>query len=534
MFSAKNKTIHTGEINKLRQYWGTYAVLGVSLAAMTFFGVCNPSARDSAGPSISGAAAEVAGEKISQAEFRRAYRQQVERLRDQYQDQYNASIMRPAQMVMDQLIKDRILYKSAVEMGLKATQEEVVKYLTEASAFRDDSGKFSQENFENFLTYNGYTEATFSEEMQRSLTVQKLRNLVTSSAHTSAKAAQFDYRIAETKFDLEYLKFSPTELNVQVSADEINTFKADAENAKSIKGWYDSHTSDFNTPEKVHARHILVSFKGARGATGEAANREKADAKKKADGILAKLKAPGAEFVAIAKAETDEASGKTSGGDLGFFARDAMVKEFSDAAFALSKGQLSEPVESPFGYHIIRVEEKQEKKEVNLEAATDEIATKLIKNQRAPKLLEARANEVLAALKEGKPVDALLKDAGNLAWKKTGEFAASASTIPGIGAAGDIQQNLLSLTKEKPLLDKAYEISGAFYIARLAERKDADMTKLDAEKLDQLTGADAYSQGYQFYMSLEKSLEKKYADANSIRRNQEYLALDRTDGNEGG
>jgi peptidyl-prolyl cis-trans isomerase D len=533
MFNAKNKTLHHGDASKVKQYWGTYTVLGISLGAMTFFGVCSPGS-NSGGMGVSGNAAVVAGEKISQSEFRRAYRQQVEQLRNQYQEQYDPAILRPAQMVMEQLVRDRILYKSAVDMGLKSSQDEVVKYLTGASAFRDESGKFSQKNFENFLQYNNYSEASFLEEMQRSLTVQKLRSLVTSSTHTSSKAAQFDYRIAETKLDLEYLKFSPADIEVAISADEVKSFLADAENLKKAQAWYDSHGSDYKTPEKVHARHILIAFKGARSATGEAAKREKADAKKKADEIVAKLRQPGADFVELAKAETDEPSGKMSGGDLGYFAQDAMVKEFSDVAFKLPKGQISDPTESPFGYHIIRVEDKQDKKEISFDGAREDIAKKLLKTERAPKLLEAKANDVLAALKEKRPVDDLLKGANNISWKKTGEFSSNARTIPGLGASPDLQQSLLSLTMDKPLADKAHDIGGSYYIVRLASRKDADMTKLDDEKMEQLTSSDSYMQGYQFFSNLEKSLQKKYVDQNAIRKNQNYLELDKTESKQGG
>lgn len=529
MFSVKNKTLHQDDATtKVKQYWGTYIVLGISLGAMTFFGVCTPGSNN-ANTNLSGSAAIVAGEKISQAEFRRAYLQQVEQLRSQYQDQYDPAIMRPAQSVMDQLVRERILYKSAIDMGLKASQEEVVKYLTDASAFRDKDGKFSQENFDNFLNYNNYSEATFLEEMRRSLTVQKLRALVTSSTYTSTKAAQFDYRIAETKLDLEYLKISATDVPVNVTSEEVAAFLADQEKGKKAQEWYDSHASDYKTPEKVHARHILVSFKGARGATGAAANREKAEASKKADEIFSALQQPGADFVTIAKAETDEQSGKTSGGDLGFFTRDAMVKEFSDVAFQLAKGAISKPTESPFGFHIIRVEDKQDKMELSFEQAKEDIAKKLLKTERSPTVLAARANELLAALKEGKPVDELLVATNNVSWKKTGEFSSNARNIPNIGPAQDIQQQLLALSKEKPLFDKAHEVGGNYYIMRLVDRKEADMAKLDAEKIEQLIGADAFSQGYQFFTNLEKNLQKKYEDKKAISKNQEYLALDNSE-----
>src|SRR6185437_6486926 len=87
--------------------------------------------------------------------------------------------------------------------------------------------------------------------------------------------------------------------------------------------------------------------------------RTKDAAKKRAEEILAKVKAPGADFAALAKQYTDEPQGKTSGGDLGFFTRETMDKHFSDAAFALAPGAVSGVVETPFGFHIIKVEQKK-------------------------------------------------------------------------------------------------------------------------------------------------------------------------------
>jgi len=522
MFRMKNKSVGEGEQSKVLKYWGTYSVLFVTLGAMTFFGVCTPGGPNA---SVSGNAAVVGSEKISMAEFRRAYRQQTDRLKSQYQDRYDPAILKPAESTLEQLVSDRIMYLSALDMGLQASDDEVVRYLIEINAFQDDAGKFSQKNFESYLRYNSYSEASFMEEMQRSLTLQKLRSLVTSSTFSSSKAAEFDYRISETKLNVEYLKFTPAEVNVTVSTDEVSKFSDTDENKKKIESWYNSHRSDYSQEEKVHARHILVSFKGARNATGDGSKRSKEDAKKRAEELLVKVKKAGADFAAIAKKETDEPSGKNSGGDLGFFTRQAMVKEFSDVAFTLEAGKISEITESPFGFHIIKVEAKKAKKEQTLADATADIARKLIKKDKAPKMLEARANEVLGLLKSGKPAAAKLKEY-KTSWKKTGQFAANASTLPGLGSAKDVQPKLLTLTKEKPLVDSLTDISGNKYVIRLIERVEPDMKKLDKEKLEQLTGSLAFSKGYQMFSSWERFEKKRYQDKKAIVMNPNFLALD--------
>jgi peptidyl-prolyl cis-trans isomerase C len=124
-------------------------------------------------------------------------------------------------------------------------------------------------------------------------------------------------------------------------------------NDAEAKTFYDENKEDFNTPEQVKASHILV--KVAPAATPE----EKAAAKAKIDGLLKQAKA-GGDFAALAKENSDDPGSKIKGGDLGFFDRGTMVKEFADAAFAMKVGQISNVVETQFGYHIIKVTDRKE------------------------------------------------------------------------------------------------------------------------------------------------------------------------------
>src|SRR5690606_27691476 len=134
---------------------------------------------------------------------------------------------------------------------------------------------------------------------------------------------------------------------------------------------------------------------------------------------------PGSDFAAIAKRETDEAAGKSSGGDLGWFARDAMVKEFADAAFALAAGQISGVVESPFGFHIIKVEEKKAAQKTELADAERDIAKKILEREKRPEVASANAKRVLEALKAGQDVTPILGELG-LKWEETGDQSANA------------------------------------------------------------------------------------------------------------
>ncbi len=144
----------------------------------------------------------------------------------------------------------------------------------------------------------------------------------------------------QMKQGMAYEKF----MDQQVGAVEVNDAEALA--------FYEENKADFNTPEEVAASHILI--KVAPSATPE----EKAAAKEKAEKLLKQVK-EGGDFATLAK-ESSDCPSKAKGGDLGFFERGTMVKEFADAAFAMQPGQVSDVVETQFGYHIIKVTDRKE------------------------------------------------------------------------------------------------------------------------------------------------------------------------------
>lgn len=106
-------------------------------------------------------------------------------------------------------------------------------------------------------------------------------------------------------------------------------------------------------PEQIAAQHVLVAWKGAKNAPSSI-TRSKADAKKRADEVATKAKASGSDFSALVAEYTDDEATKGRQGSLGKFAKSKMTPAFADAAFALGVDQVSDPVETPFGYHVIK------------------------------------------------------------------------------------------------------------------------------------------------------------------------------------
>lgn len=140
-----------------------------------------------------------------------------------------------------------------------------------------------------------------------------------------------------------------------------------------VKEFYEANQQQFQRPEQIHARHILVAVENQDDQAAWDA------AEKRAKIIRAEVTGDGADFAAIAKEKSDGPSAKT-GGDLGFFGRKQMVPEFEQAAFALKKGEVSEPVKTQFGWHLIKLEDKREAGTVPFEDVNEELALQM-KNQ---------------------------------------------------------------------------------------------------------------------------------------------------------
>lgn len=261
--------------------------------------------------------ARVNGQPIAKAELERAIRNLEMNAGGNVPAERRAEIYRG---VLDQLIDVKLLEQEAAARNIKATDDEVARGLEEMKSQAPDADTFAKA-----LTARQMTEADLRDEARQRLTVDKLL------------VAEVEPRAAV--------------------------------NAQDIEAFYKGNPQFFMQPEAVRASHILVKVEpDATAAVKEAARTRAADLLKQVNG--------GGDFAALAQQHSQDGSA-AGGGDLGFFPRGQMVKAFEDTAFGLKPGQVSELVESEFGFHIIKVTDHRPARTVPLAEVNDRIAMAL-------------------------------------------------------------------------------------------------------------------------------------------------------------
>ena len=326
------------------------------------------------------AVAKVAGSSVSVVEYRNAM--QSLRNKMQSEGQKDLSLLDTPQArltVLNRLINTRLLNAEAQDSKFKISNEQLSEFVITLPEFQQN-GKFSQEVYDKLLTQNQMTPSKFENMMRGELVTQQVRDgipplaFATKAVEDRAIKTELQQRevtiaeiksadfISQVKVDdaevkayyekhkdkfqvpeqvkLEFVRFSANDLIMKMQVTEEDS-----------KRFYNENAAKFQGDEKRRASHILIGF--GPGATPEA----KAQAKKKAEEILAEVKKNPAKFAELAKKNSQDPGSAEKGGDLGMFGRGAMVKAFEEAAYSMKPGQVSDLVQSEFGFHIIKLTE---------------------------------------------------------------------------------------------------------------------------------------------------------------------------------
>jgi peptidyl-prolyl cis-trans isomerase D len=317
----------------------------------------------------------------------------------------------------------------------------------------------------------------FQEALRDELLIQKLGRLLSESVAVSEAEARDALRHRREEVRIAYVLFDgskPPE-GLEVSEAEVEALLASE--PERVRTAYDERSEEYDRPEQVRARHILVQLPEEADAEAEAAARARMDA-------IVKRIGEGADFVDVALESSEDPGSKEEGGDLGFFPRGRMVKPFEEMAFSLEPGAISEVIRTTHGLHLIRVEEKRAATVVPFEEAQDEIARDLIRTDHSVEAARAGAEELAAAVGEGQSLVEAAREA-RLTLERTDPIRRRPDGyVPGLGAAPELLTTAFALTEEQPSSPEILLLPGdKFALIQLLDRVEPS-----AEELEPLVG----------------------------------------------
>lgn len=325
--------------------------------------------------------AKVAGQSITQQEWDAAQGRQMERFRQIFGDQFNPAMFdtpEARQGVLDNLIAQKALSVYVADNHLSVSDDALRKTIIGIEGLSDPNGKFDKKRYEALLSAQGLTPEKFEAGLRRDLAIEQTNALVQGTAFSPIAVAKRIAALNQQVRDVQELPFTLNTFKDQVKLsdsmlqayyeknaarfEQPETVKAEyvvlsgelvEEQIKvsdaDVQNYYDQNISRYKVDQQRRASHILIT------AVKDAPASIKAEAKAKAEKILAQVRKNPTEFAKLAKENSQDPGSAERGGDLDFFGKGMMVKPFEDAAFALKEGEISDIVQSDFGFHIIRL-----------------------------------------------------------------------------------------------------------------------------------------------------------------------------------
>jgi peptidyl-prolyl cis-trans isomerase D len=330
--------------------------------------------------------ASVNGHKITRVDYDGAARQQMDQARQMMGAQFDASMFDTPQHrkdILDGLIQQRVLADEVQRLHLTASDEAVRRTLLAdpiISSLKNPDGSIDLDKYKQLLAMQGMTPEQYDERVRYSLAMQQLPAALVNSAFTSKSLAQQLTGLSEQTREVQGLAFrasdyapkvQPTDAQMQAYYDAHKNEFATPATAQiqylvlsaatvaatvnpsdaDLKKYYDDNIAHFKSQEEVRASHILITV------AKDASAADRAAAKQKAEQILADVKAHPDQFAQLAQKDSQDPGSAAKGGDLGYFGPGMIAggQAFDDAVFKLKKDEISDVIQSDFGYHIVKV-----------------------------------------------------------------------------------------------------------------------------------------------------------------------------------
>jgi peptidyl-prolyl cis-trans isomerase D len=425
-----------------------------------------------------GVVAKVAGEPVTALEVQREARQMLRQQFPRGGAQTEMLLPYFAERAAQTLISRKALVAEAGRLGLRVTDDEARDELQQGmyAATFFPGGKFvGQQQYQNILQNADLSVSTFEQSLRDQILLDKLRNLITGSALVTDSDVRKEFAKQNTKVKFEYAVLRKDDLLKQINPNEaeLKAFyernKASYNNSvpekrkvryvvldngkieagvsvshEDLQAYYDQHRDDYRVPEQVNVSHILIKTP-LPGPDGKVDPKGVEEARKKTEEVLKQLKA-GGNFAELAKKYSEDPGSGKNGGSLGWIGKGRTVPEFEQTAFSLAKGATSGLVQSSYGFHIIRLDDKQAAHVKTLDEVKDQIESAM----RQQKAAQAAANQVNGLLSQARSTGLdKAATAKGLSVIST-EFVSRTDSLPGLGNAPQFMSAVFGQAEKAP------------------------------------------------------------------------------------
>lgn len=358
------------KIRENSQGWIAWLVVGLIIVTFALFGIDQYAQSEK-----TVVVAEVNGEEVTGIEFLTYYSRQKQRLQTQFGDMYEQVVQDEVlrEKVLDALIESKLIRQYSLDGSMLISNVQLASFIQSSDIFHKD-GKFDEATYNSVLLRNGISVAGYEYEQRKFLTETQFKNLTVSSAFSTESQLQDLAKIQYQQRKFNYLRVNqhPLAKMTKVSSEQVSEFynsnkenyvvpekitvdyvllsqkdiaKKVTVNGADLEAFFQDNQDQFTFAEQREARHILVRVDYPQ---------QEEESLKKIKDIQAKIVA-GEEFGKLAKEFSDDTGSASVNGDLGKFQQGMMVPEFDRAVFSLSEGEVSEPVKTDFGYHLIKL-----------------------------------------------------------------------------------------------------------------------------------------------------------------------------------
>ena len=484
-----------GWMRKQTRSWFVYVAFGIIIIVFVFF--YGYSGQSGPGQSV---VATVNDYKITRKQYEKNYENMLMVSRNVYNKTSftEEELKQLRQSALDDLIERTLILLEADRLGITVSLDETRKEIAQTPAFQG-AGGFDKELYLRQLSANRMSPSEFEKAVRTNTIISKLMDNVKNTAKLTDRELFDLYRLENEKVNLTFIKVNPLTFDdmVEITPQELEDFfektkedyripdrvkvrylsfdpehfKADAEvPPEEVEQYYRMNTERFTQKKRVSARHILIEVNPQEGSDAE----EKA--RKKAVDLRTQIE-EGGDFAKLAQQFSKDTATASKGGDLGFFEQGQMVKEFEESAFSLKAGELGPVVRTPLGFHIIKVEAREEEKTEPLEKAQILIEEEL-KSEKAAELVR----------KEARRAGSLIYRSGNLISyaqenelpvTETGLFA-EGEPIEGIGINKDCN-NAVFVLKEGEV-SPVVQVAKNYYVFQLIALEKSYLPTLEEVK----------------------------------------------------